>query len=60
MNLIDAKKLAAEIDVQMPELDLHLSSADNIEYEIDTFLSQCLADKEPRAKIITGIFGRTE
>ncbi|MCK9581606.1 MAG: Smr/MutS family protein [Methanoregula sp.] len=55
MNLIDAKKLAAEIDGQMPELDLHLSSADNFEYEIDAFLSRCLADNEPRAKIITGI-----
>ena len=34
MKLIDAKKLAAEIDGQMPELDLHLSSVENVEYAI--------------------------
>ena len=55
MKLIDAKKLAAEIDGQMPELDLHLSSVENVEYEIDTFLTQCLDNREPRARIITGI-----
>ncbi|MFA5128141.1 MAG: Smr/MutS family protein [Patescibacteria group bacterium] len=55
MKLIDAKKLAAEIDDQMPELDLHLSSAENFEYEVDMFLTQCLEAHEPRVRIITGI-----
>jgi len=55
MKLIDAKKLAAEIDDEMVELDLHLSSPDDFEYQVDQFLCECMEDRLPRAKIITGI-----
>ena len=55
MKLIDAKKFAAEIDDQMPELDLHLTRPEFFDVQIDQFLFKCSAEKAPRAKIITGI-----
>lgn len=55
MKLIDAKKFAAEIDDQMPELDLHLTRLEFFDAQVDQFLFKCSTDNEPRAKIITGI-----
>lgn len=55
MKLIDAEKFAAEIDDQMPELDLHLTQSEYFDAPVDQFLFKCSKDMEPRAKIITGI-----
>jgi DNA-nicking Smr family endonuclease len=55
MKLIEAKKFAAEIDDQMPELDLHLTRPEFFDARVDQFLFKCSAEKVPRAKIITGI-----
>lgn len=55
MKLIDAKKFAAEIDDQMPELDLHLTRPEFFDVQIDQFIFSCSQNNVSRVKIITGI-----